>query len=73
MCPNVHLSISLHVYVGAGVGTSGAGVPDVSKLPHIGAGNTMGSSERGLSSTNCEVFLQLHDKFPPHLQKQISF
>lgn len=50
------------------IGAPGAGVTDVNELPHM-AGNPMGSSERGLSSTNCEVSLQLHDKFHPHLQK----
>lgn len=70
VCVCVHLSIrpSLCMYIKA-IGAPGAGVPDVNELPHMGAGNLMGSSERGLSSTNCEVSLQLHDKSPPHMQK----
>lgn len=55
------------------IGAPGAGVTDVNELPQMGAGNSMGSSERGLSSTYYEISLQLHDKLPPHLQKQISF
>lgn len=51
------------------IGVPGTGVPGVNELPHMVAGNSMRFSERGLSSTNCEVSLQLHDKFPPHLQK----
>lgn len=58
----------LCMYIKA-IGEPGTGVPGVNELPQMVAGNSMRFSERGLSSTNCEIFLQLHDKFPPHLQK----